>query len=92
LTKKSVNINEKIYPAAIILLIVVVWQLLSSSGIIPQFMLPSPINVLRAFYNNFGDLMFHARITLTEAAAGLGLSIASALILATAMDHFDWFY
>ncbi|MDN5314168.1 MAG: NitT/TauT family transport system permease protein [Clostridiales bacterium] len=92
LTKKSVNINEKIYPAAIILLIVVVWQLLSSSGIIPQFMLPSPINVLRAFYNNFGDLMFHARITLTEAAAGLGLSIALALILATAMDHFDWLY
>lgn len=92
LRKKSANISDRFYPAAIILGIVLLWQILTASGAVPAFMLPSPIQVLRAFRNSFSELMFHSRVTLTEAFAGLTVSIVLAFILAAAMDHFSWLY
>lgn len=90
--KKFQSITGKLYPAAILILLLAVWQILSSTGMVPAFMLPSPVQVLRAFRDSFGDLVFHARVTLTEAFAGLGMSIVLAFVLATAMDHFDLLY
>jgi ABC-type nitrate/sulfonate/bicarbonate transport system permease component len=92
LRKKSVSISDSVYPAAIILGVILLWQILTASGVVPEFMLPSPIQVLKAFKNNLPELIFHSRVTLTEAFAGLGVSIVLAFILATAMDHFNWLY
>ncbi|NLW11835.1 MAG: ABC transporter permease [Clostridiaceae bacterium] len=90
--KKPASISDRVYPAAIIVGLVLLWQLLSVSGAVPEFMLPSPLQVLAAFKNSLPELMFHSRITLTEAFAGLGVSILLAFVLATAMDHFSWLY
>lgn len=92
LRKKPASISDRVYPAAIIVGLVLLWQLLSVSGAVPEFMLPSPLQVLAAFKNSLPELMFHSRITLTEAFAGLGVSILLAFVLATAMDHFSWLY
>jgi ABC-type nitrate/sulfonate/bicarbonate transport system permease component len=90
--KKLTSITNKLYPATIIALLLVVWQALTAGGLVPAFMLPSLIDVLKAFRDSFGELMFHARITLAEAFTGLGLSIVLAFLLASAMDHFSWLY
>jgi ABC-type nitrate/sulfonate/bicarbonate transport system permease component len=74
---------QPLIPIAVIILI---WQLLSMSGIIPGYMLPSPMRVIMAFAADFSLLMNHLRHTLLEAMAGLALSVAAAFALAVGMD------
>ena len=86
--KKRQNILTKhnwqpLIPLAVVLLS---WQLVSASGLVPGFMLPSPIRVAEAFVNDFPLLMRHLRRTLFQALTGLSVAAAAALVLAVAMD------
>lgn len=51
-------------------------------------MLPSPIEVGRAFLSDFRLLLFHAKITLIEAALGLFFGVLSGVSVAILMDYF----
>ncbi|MHB9294950.1 ABC transporter permease [Pillotina sp. SPG140] len=62
------------------------WTVLSMSGLVPAYMLPSPMLVIRAFIRDFPLLMQHLRRTLSEAGIGLGIALAVATALALAMD------
>lgn len=64
------------------------WQILSSTGIVPKFMLPSPADVVMAFLNDFELLMSHAKTTLSEAFLGLSIGILFGFIVAVIMDRF----
>jgi ABC-type nitrate/sulfonate/bicarbonate transport system permease component len=89
LKKRLPNINERgrvWQPLIPLAAIVLIWQLLSMSGVIPGYMLPSPLRVVAAFAEDFSLLMRHLRHTLLEAMAGLALSAAAALGLAIVMD------
>ena len=66
--------------------LILLWQFLSMSGIIPAYMLPSPLRVMQAFTADFPLLMRHLRRTLLEAMAGLALAIAASFVLAIFMD------
>jgi ABC-type nitrate/sulfonate/bicarbonate transport system permease component len=68
--------------AALILL----WQLLSMSGLVKGYMLPSPVRVTQAFAADFSLLMHHLWNTLMEAMAGLALAITASFVLAIIMD------
>lgn len=57
-------------------------------GIIPKFMLPSPTDVVKAFFSDFSLLMHHAKTTLTEAFWGLLFGIILGFIVAVVMDGF----
>jgi len=70
-------------PIATVLL---AWQLLSMSGIIPPYMLPSPLRVVSAFIADFQLLMGHLVYTLMSAFAGLSIAVAAAFVLAVIMD------
>ena len=70
-------------PAAAIL---IAWQIVSISGIIPPYMLPGPWQVITVLYTDFSLLMSHLLFTLMEALAGLALAVISAFILAVFMD------
>lgn len=72
--------------------IVFVWLILSELGIIPAFMLPSPIAVAKAFISDFPLLMSNTVTTLWEAALGLGISIIAAFILSILMDRYQRMY
>jgi len=78
--------NHAWQPIVPLTAIVLIWQLLSASGVIPGYMLPGPLRVIRAFIADFPLLMRHLRHTLMEAMAGLALSAAAAFALAIAMD------
>jgi ABC-type nitrate/sulfonate/bicarbonate transport system permease component len=66
--------------------LVLIWQGVSTAGLVPPYMLPSPLRVAAAFIRDFPLLMGHLGRTLFEAALGLGISIAAALVLAVLMD------
>jgi ABC-type nitrate/sulfonate/bicarbonate transport system permease component len=53
---------------------------------VPGYMLPGPLNVLAALWKDRLHLAGHLGRTLAEAAAGLGLAVAVAFILAVLMD------
>ncbi len=86
--EKSENIISKLPAAAALILILLLWQLLCSTGLVPAYMLPSPVSVVRAFAGDFPNLMFHASITLQEAAYGLLIGIVLGFAAATLMDRF----
>lgn len=57
-------------------------------GVVPKFMLPSPMDVMMAFVEDFGLLMYHAKTTLLEAFYGLLFGIILGFVFAVIMDSF----
>lgn len=90
--KKFQNIIDKIAPFIIIIIILILWQIMSVIGIIPKFMLPSPLAVVKAFIKDFPLLMLHTKVTLIEAFLGLGIGIILGFIMAVIMDKYDFAY
>lgn len=86
--RKSENIRDKLLPAGTFCLILLIWCGLSAVKLIPNYMLPSPLDVGKAFVSDFPNLMRHALISLEEAAAGLAIGTLLAFGLAFLMDRF----
>ena len=69
-----------------------IWQLVCTLGLIPNYMLPSPVEVLRAFAEEFPLLLENSKITLQEAFIGLFIGVAVGFLAAVLMDAFDVLY
>ncbi|MGN1117936.1 MAG: ABC transporter permease [Acutalibacteraceae bacterium] len=92
MTKKYQNITSKIAPLFSLAAIALIWLLVSEGKLIPAYMLPSPVKVVKAFVTDFKILMQHASVTLQEAFYGLVIGIALAFIIAVIMDRFSFMY
>jgi len=92
LKRKLQNITSKAYSVAAIVVLLLVWQILSSTGIVPSFLLPSPVEVVRAFVKDFPLLMGHAKVTLLEGFLGLALGVIIGFAVAALMDRYKAFY
>lgn len=90
--KKSQSITSKIWSAGAVLLILIVWQSASSTGLVPEFMLPSPLDVIKAFIEDFPLLMANARVTILEACVGLAVGVLVGFVMAVLMDCFTKLY
>ena len=90
--RKLLNTTNKIWSFAAIIIVLILWQLICSLGIVDSFMLPSPIQVTKAFVSEFPVLMENSVITLTEAFLGLGIGIIAGFIMAVLMDRFEPLY
>lgn len=55
---------------------------------VPAYMLPSPIDVVKAFADNFSIMMKQAAVTLQETLYGLLIGIAIAFVIVSLMDRF----
>ncbi|MCL2214715.1 MAG: ABC transporter permease, partial [Treponema sp.] len=86
--KKPQNIFNRLswLPVIPIVSILLVWQILSVSRIVPPYMLPGPMQVINVLVGDFSLLMTHLLYTLMEAMAGLSLAVIAAFILAVVMD------
>ena len=60
--------------------------------LVPAYMLPSPVDVLRAFVDNFSIMMKQASVTLQETVYGLAIGIVIAFVVAALMDRFAILY
>ena len=90
--RKSPSITSKLLPTAAVLLLLALWQTASTAGLVPGFLLPSPVEVAKAFAEDFPLLMDNARVTLLEAFIGLAAGILIGFVTAVLMDCFTWLY
>ena len=84
--------RSKLPAVVAVAVLLVLWQLASVSGLIPAYLLPSPVNVFQALYNDRALLAEHALVTLQEALYGLVLGVAIGFFFAVLMDAFEVLY
>lgn len=72
--------------------LVVVWQVVCSLGLVPAYLLPSPVAVVRALISDAPLLASHAGTTLAEAGIGLAVGVALGVASAVVMDRFEILY
>lgn len=72
--------------------LLLVWQLACSTGLVPSYMLPSPVAVGQAFVNELPALWDNSLITLQEALIGLVLGVSVGFLAAVLMDAFEVLY
>ena len=75
-----------------IALFILYWQGLCITGLIPEYMLPSPIEVVAAFVNELPLLLENTIITLQEAFIGLVFGVSVGFVVAVLMDRFSILY
>ena len=93
MTKKSQSTTNKYFPPALTIIVVIaIWFAVCKGEMVPAFMLPSPVDVAKAFVENFGYMAKEALYTLQETVYGLLAGIAIAFVIATLMDKFDFVY
>ena len=72
--------------------LLILWQLVCTVGLVPSYMLPSPVQVLEAFFSELDALWKNSLITLQEAFIGLLLGVSVGFLAAVLMDAFDVLY
>lgn len=83
---------KKYYSLIFWLSFVVLWQITKDLQILPKYIIPSPFEIIMAFFNDYDKLLFHTKITLIETFIGLALGIIFACLLALLMDKFKTLY
>ena len=84
--------RKVVAPACAVVALLAVWQGACSLGLVPNFMLPSPVQVVTALVADFPLLLSHMWTTLSEAALGLAIGVAVGFVFAVLMDKFETFY
>lgn len=90
--RKFQSITNKVWSLAALVIIIIVWQAASAGGLVPGYMLPSPVKVVEALISEFPLLMENAKVTLTEAFLGLFCGIVLGFVMAVIMDRFERLY
>lgn len=85
-------LKRKIPSITAVAALLLLWQLVHMVGLIPPYMLPSPMKVLQAFADELPLLWKNALITLQEAFIGLLLGVSVGFLAAVLMDAFDILY
>lgn len=89
LRRRQQSIGNKLPSIITLLAVFVLWFLICELNIAPGYMLPSPIDVLRAMVLELPVIAAHALYTLQEAFYGLAIGITLAFISATLMDRYS---
>lgn len=84
--------KKVVAPVCAVVALLAVWQGACSLGLVPNFMLPSPTQVVTALVADFPLLLSHMWTTLSEAALGLAIGVAVGFVFAVLMDKFETFY
>ena len=90
--RKLQNTTNKIWSVSAIIVILIIWQIVCTLGFVDSFLLPSPIQVGKAFIEELPVLMQHSLVTLSEAFIGLIMGILLGFVMAVIMDQFDALY
>ena len=80
------NVKNKIFPSIFFALILVLWEIVSRTGMLADFILPAPTKILLSLVFNFKIIYWHIAITLFETLIGFTISIVFAVVIAISMD------
>lgn len=78
-------------PVVTVGVLLVVWELVVRVGLVPNFLLPAPTQVVTAFVEDLPLLAGHAAATLGEALLGLVVGVVVGFVTALLMDRFHTF-
>lgn len=90
--RQASTLRRIIVPVVALFALLAVWELACDTGLVPAFMLPSPLAVVRSLFADLGLIARHSLTTLAEAALGLGIGVAIGFVFAILMDRFETFY
>ncbi len=88
----NVNIKKKILPFILPIIIIIVWYIFTEGlGLIPYYILPSPVNVFNAAFQLIanGKLIEHSISTLTKVFSGIILAAIVAIPLGILLGWFE---
>lgn len=88
ITHKS---KDYIYPTITFSLILILWQVIVNIYDIPQYIMPSPLDILKVFFTDYQNLYVNTLVTLYEAALGFIVAIILALTIGILMDFIPMF-
>ena len=75
MTKRLQSITSKLPAVVALCLLILLWQFLCQSGAVPAYMLPSPVQVIKALVTDLPTILKHASVTLQEAFYGLCIGV-----------------
>ena len=79
-------------PVLTVAALLVLWQLVCMAGLVPTYLLPSPVQVVQALVADLPLLVSHSGVTIAEALLGLVLGVAVGFVVAVLMDRFEAVY
>ena len=85
--KKYINTENKLIPIVFQLIIILIWQISIEKWKVPQYILPSPKDIIITLVSILPSITNHIYATIYEALIGFIISILFALILAILMDN-----
>lgn len=88
LARRQVSWLRWVAPTVTVLVVLVLWQVVCMVGLVPSFLLPSPVDVVQALIKDAPLLASHCVVTLSEALVGLLCGVVAGFLLAVAMDRF----
>ena len=86
------NARKILIPTITGVVLLVVWELVVGFKLVPNFLLPSPTQVVAALAKDAPLLASHAGTTLIEAILGLVLGVIVGFACAVLMDRFEGLY
>ena len=92
MTKRFQSITNKAAPVISVAAVLLLWLFSSEGGIIPAYMLPSPVEVVKVFFTDTDVLAAHTLVTVQEALYGLVIGTAFGFAIAVLMDRFAFLY
>ena len=81
--------RETYVPLIAVCAFLAIWQLVCMLGLVPAFLLPSPVQIVAALIDDAPLIWSHTLTTLIEAALGLVFGIVLGFVLAVLMDRFE---
>lgn len=66
--------------------ILIIWQVCGFLNVLPQYILPSPLEIIQSVVRDSAYLMYHGQFTVLVALLGLLLGVVIAIVLALIMD------
>ena len=83
-------VSKTLPPLIGVAIIILIWHILSSCGIMPSYMMPGPFKVLKTFCEDFDIMFYHGIATIYEAILGVLIGIIISLVIAILMDSCKW--
>jgi len=77
----NARIKDSAYPIVTTLAILVLWQLSIVLFSVPDFILPGPLVIIKAFFGHLGLLSQHTLVTVYETLAGLLLAVVFSIFV-----------
>jgi ABC-type nitrate/sulfonate/bicarbonate transport system permease component len=79
--------KEKYVPLLTMIVLITLWQLITYFLKVPEYILPSPFDIVRSLINSWEVLWQHSLTTIYEAGVGFIVSIVFALVIAILMNQ-----